>query len=194
MPSVSGRWSIARARRVATNSARRVARSYYKLLAYKDEYEVARLYSDGRFKAAFAAQFEGGEKPRVQLAPPLISGIDPATGRPKKRSFGPWIFTLFGVLAKLKGLRGGPFDIFGYNSERRTERADIAAFEDTVDRLLDGLTPDNRALALAIARLPLDVRGFGPVKDAARATVAKRAAALWAKWPWRAGGNRGVVA
>ena len=160
-----------------------VARSYYKLLAYKDEYEVARLYSDGRFKAAFAAQFDGGERPRVQLAPPLISGIDPATGRPKKRSFGPWIFTAFGVLARLKGLRGGAFDVFGYTAERKGERADIMAYEATVDRLLAGLTADNRGLALAIARLPMDVRGFGPVKDKAREDVARRAEALWAKWP-----------
>ena len=160
-----------------------VARSYYKMLAYKDEYEVARLYSDGRFKAAFAAQFDGGERPRVQLAPPLISGIDPATGRPKKRSFGPWIFTAFGVLARLKGLRGGAFDVFGYTAERKGERADIMAYEATVDRLLAGLTADNRGLALAIARLPMDVRGFGPVKDKAREDVARRAEALWAKWP-----------
>ncbi len=160
-----------------------VARSYYKLLAYKDEYEIGRLYSDGRFKAAFAAQFDGDVKPRVQLAPPILSRLDPATGRPKKMSFGPWVFTLFGMLAKLKRLRGTAFDPFGYTAERKSERADITAFEATVDRLLAGLTPDNRGLALAIARLPMDVRGFGPVKDKARADVAKRETALWAKWP-----------
>jgi indolepyruvate ferredoxin oxidoreductase len=163
-----------------------VARSYYKLLAYKDEYEVARLYSDGRFEAAFKAQFEGGERPRVQLAPPILGGIDPATGRPKKRSFGPWVFPLFRLLAKGKGLRGTAFDIFGKTAERRQERADIAAFEADVDKLLRDLTPANRDVALAIARLPMDVRGFGPVKDAAREQVAKRAAALWKRWPGEA--------
>ncbi len=165
--------------------AEAVARSYYKLLAYKDEYEVGRLYSDGRFKAAFDAQFSGG-KARVQLAPPLFSRTDPATGRPKKTSFGPWIFTAFGVLAKLKGLRGTPFDVFGYSAERRTERADIMAFEADVQRLLTDMTPDNMGLAIAIARLPLDVRGFGPVKEAQREAVLKRAAGLWAKWPGEA--------
>ncbi len=151
-------------------------------MAYKDEYEVARLYSDGRFKAAFDAQFADG-KPRVLLAPPLLSRLDPATGRPKKISFGPWIFTAFGVLAKLKGLRGTALDVFGYSEERRHERADIAAFEAEVELLLNGLTDANRSLALAIARLPMDVRGFGPVKDKARSDVAARRAALWAKWP-----------
>jgi indolepyruvate ferredoxin oxidoreductase len=119
----------------------------------------------------------------VLLAPPLISRMDPATGRPKKISFGPWIFTAFGVLAKLKGLRGTAFDVFGYSEERRHERGDIAAYEAEIDRLLAGLTDANRSLALAIARLPMDVRGFGPVKHQARTDVAKRRAALWAKWP-----------
>jgi indolepyruvate ferredoxin oxidoreductase len=159
-----------------------IARSYYKLLAYKDEYEVARLYSDGRFRAAFDAQFAGGT-PRVMLAPPLLSRLDPATGRPKKISFGPWVFNVFGVLAKLKGLRGTALDVFGYTAERRTERADITAFEADVDRLLAGITDANVGLATAIARLPIDVRGFGPVKDAAREAVAARRTALWAQWP-----------
>jgi len=159
-----------------------VAKSLYKLMAYKDEYEVARLYSDGRFRAAYDAQFSDG-KPRVLLAPPLISRTDPATGRPKKISFGPWIFTAFGVLARLKGLRGTALDPFGYTEERRNERADIAAYEADVARLIADITPANIGLALAIARLPMDVRGFGPVKDKAREEVAKRRAALWAKWP-----------
>jgi indolepyruvate ferredoxin oxidoreductase len=162
-----------------------VARSYYKLLAYKDEYEVGRLYSDGRFKAAFDAQFSGGSM-KVQLAPPFLGGIDPATGRPKKRSFGPWIFTAFKLLAGMKRLRGTAFDPFGYTQERREERADIAAYEAEVEKLLAGLTDGNIGLALAIARLPMDVRGFGPVKAAQRETVAKRRAALWAKWPGEA--------
>ncbi len=173
---------VARARTAGDDLGDAVARSLYKVMAYKDEYEVARLYSDGRFRAAYDAQFAGG-KPRVLLAPPLISRLDPATGRPKKISFGPWIFTAFGVLARLKGLRGTAFDPFGYTTERRDEVADITAYEADIDRLLAGITDSNRSLALAIARLPMDVRGFGPVKDKARADVAKRRAALWAKWP-----------
>jgi indolepyruvate ferredoxin oxidoreductase len=173
---------VTRARAAGDDFGDAVARSLYKLMAYKDEYEVARLYSDGRFRAAFDAQFAGG-KPRVLLAPPLISRLDPATGRPKKISFGPWIFSAFGVLAKLKGLRGTAFDIFGYSEERRHERADIAAYEAEIEQLLAGLHDENRSLALAIARLPMDVRGFGPVKDKARTEVAARRAALWAKWP-----------
>ena len=163
-----------------------VARSAYKLLAYKDEYEVGRLYSDGRFKAAFAAQFEGGEKPRVQLSPPLFARTDPATGRPRKYSFGPWVFTAFGLLARLKGLRGSAFDPFGYSAERRHERAAFGEYVAKVDRLLAGLTADNRDLAVQIAALPLAVRGFGPVKAAAATKVAAEEAALWAKWPGEA--------
>ena len=162
-----------------------VARSYYKLLAYKDEYEVGRLYSDGRFKAAFDAQFSGGTM-KVQLAPPFLGGIDPATGRPKKRSFGPWIFTAFKLLAGMKGLRGTTFDVFGYNAERREERADIATYEAEIERLLTDLNDTNIGLAIAIAKLPMDIRGFGPVKAVQREAVIKRRAALWAKWPGEA--------
>ena len=163
-----------------------VARSAYKLLAYKDEYEVGRLYSDGRFKAAFAAQFDGGAKPRVQLSPPIFARLDPATGRPRKYSFGPWVFTAFGLLAKLKGLRGTAFDPFGYSAERRHERAAFADYAAKIDRLLAGLTRDNVGLATEIAALPLAVRGFGPVKAAAAVKVAAEEAALWAKWPGEA--------
>jgi indolepyruvate ferredoxin oxidoreductase len=158
-----------------------VAKSLYKLMAYKDEYEVARLYSDGRFEAAYAAQFAGG-KPRVLLAPPLISRIDPVSGRPQKISFGPWIFSAFRLLARLKGLRGTRLDVFGYSEERRHERADIGAYEAEVERLCAEITPANIGLALAIARLPMDVRGFGPVKDKARNEVATRREQLWAKF------------
>ena len=163
-----------------------VARSAYKLLAYKDEYEVGRLYSDGRFRAAFAAQFEGGAKPRVQLSPPLFARTDPATGRPRKYSFGPWVFSAFGLLAKLKGLRGTAFDPFGYSAERRHERAAFSEYGAKVDRLLAGLTTDNRDLAVQIAALPLAVRGFGPVKSAAAVKVAAEEAILWARWPGEA--------
>jgi indolepyruvate ferredoxin oxidoreductase len=186
--SYAGRFAalVARARAAGGDSfAESVGRSYYKLLAYKDEYEVGRLYSDGRFRTAFNAQFAGGN-PRVQLAPPLISRLDPATGRPRKISFGPWIFTAFKFLASLKRLRGTAFDIFGYSEERRHERADIAAYEAEIDRLLAGLNPDNIGLAIAIAKLPMDARGFGPVKAQQRAAVEVRRKALWAEWPGEA--------
>jgi indolepyruvate ferredoxin oxidoreductase len=158
-----------------------VARSYHKLLAYKDEYEVARLYSDGRFEATLKAQFQSGT-PHVWLAPPFLSKTDPATGRPAKRKFGPWIFKAFKLLAGLKGLRGTALDPFGRTEERRLEREDITAYEAEVDRLLPELTPDRLPLAISIAKLPLDVRGFGPVKAEARTRIAAERAQLWTRW------------
>lgn len=158
-----------------------VARSYHKLLAYKDEYEVARLYSDGRFEASLKAQFQSGT-PHVWLAPPIFSKRDPATGRPAKRRFGPWIFTAFKLLARMKRLRGTALDPFARSEERRHEREDIAAYEAEIERLLAELTPERTDLAKTIAALPLDVRGFGPVKAQARSRVAAERARLWAEW------------
>ncbi|MCA3254700.1 MAG: 2-oxoacid:acceptor oxidoreductase family protein, partial [Alphaproteobacteria bacterium] len=163
--------------------AEAVARSYYKLLAYKDEYEVARLYSDGRFQAALEAQFGGDYRKSVQLSPPLFARTDPATGRPKKYSFGPWAFRVFAVLAKFKGLRGTALDPFGYTHERKAERQLIADYEASVDRLLAGLTADNSCLAVEIASVPMSIRGFGPVKEKAMTEAKTREAALWATWP-----------
>jgi indolepyruvate ferredoxin oxidoreductase len=162
------------------------ARSLYKLMAYKDEYEVGRLYTDGRFAAAIGQQFGGDYKMKVQLSPPLFARPDPRTGRPKKYEFGAWIMPVFKLLAKLKGLRGTPLDIFGYSQERKDERAAISAFEGDLDRLIAGLRADNVALATSIASLPLDVRGYGPVKEEAVKKVTARAAVLWAKWPGEA--------
>ena len=160
-----------------------VARSYYKLLAYKDEYEVARLYTDGRFEAALSQQFSGGSRPKIMLSPPMFARMDPATGRPKKYSFGPWVLSLFRLMAMFKGLRGTALDPFGHNLERREERALIGWYEAGMDRLIEGLTPANTKLAVEIASLPLDIRGYGPVKHTAIATVKAREAKLWAKWP-----------
>ncbi|MCB2100854.1 MAG: indolepyruvate ferredoxin oxidoreductase family protein, partial [Rhodobacterales bacterium] len=142
-----------------------VARGYHRLLAYKDEYEVARLYADPAFAASVADQFDGPVKLTYHLAPPLASLRDPVTGHLIKREFGPWVMTLFKGLAKLKGLRGSPLDPFGHTAERRMERALIPAYEKTVAALLAGLTPDNHALAVEIAELPLSMRGFGHVKE-----------------------------
>jgi indolepyruvate ferredoxin oxidoreductase len=141
-----------------------IAQSYFKLLAYKDEYEVARLYSDGAFQRKLEAQFETGGRIKVYLAPPLISRLDPNTGRPRKRAFGGWVLKLFNVLAKAKGLRGHWFDPFGWTDERKQERWQIDHFEKIVDELLNSLDRQNLAIAVDIATLPVEVRGFGPVK------------------------------
>jgi indolepyruvate ferredoxin oxidoreductase len=164
-----------------------VARSLHKLMAYKDEYEVARLMTDGRFDTLMGETFSKAEKRTYHLSPPLIAKQDPATGRPKKYEMPGWLVEpVFRILAACKGLRGTALDPFGRNPERVAERAAIPAYEAEVERLLAGLTGDNLALAAEIARLPLDVRGFGPVKEAgARAVEAKRAA-LWERWPGQA--------
>ena len=142
-----------------------VARYYAKLLAYKDEYEVARLYTDGDFRRKIEGMFEGDYRMVFHLAPPLLARKDPLTGEPRKMRFGPWTMGLFRVLSKLKFMRGTPFDIFGYSDERRTERALIAEYEATIERLLAGLTPQNHALALQIASIPEEIRGFGHIKE-----------------------------
>jgi len=140
-----------------------VARNLYKLMAYKDEYEVARLYSDPSFKQKLHEQFDGDLKLKISLAPPLLSRPDPITGKAKKYEFGAWIFPFFKVLSKLKGLRGTPFDPFGYSHERRKERALIANYKTMVLDISKDTDPET---ALAIADLPKDIRGFGHVKMA----------------------------
>ena len=157
-----------------------VARYYFKLLAYKDEYEVARLYSDGAFKEKIRRQFENGGKISVYLAPPLFAERDPASGHLQKKAYGPWIFTAFKYLAKLKGLRGTAFDPFGYTSERQTERRLITHYEALIVEILTRLDHDNHALAVEIASLPELIRGFGHVKEQHLAEVEKRETALLA--------------
>ena len=140
-----------------------VARYHFKLMAYKDEYEVARLYTSGDFAKKIAEQFEGNYRVHFNLAPPLFARRD-ADGKLVKREFGPWMMRAFRLLAKFKGLRGGAFDIFGYTEERRTERQLIVDYRNTVDELLSGLNADNLALAVEIASIPEHIRGFGHVK------------------------------
>jgi indolepyruvate ferredoxin oxidoreductase len=156
-----------------TKLAEAVARYYAKLLAYKDEYEVARLYATGEFLKKIEGMFEGDYKVNFHLAPPLLAKPDPVTGEPRKMQFGPWMLRAFGLLAKLKGLRGTPLDVFGRTEERRMERALIGEFESTVEALLRGLSRDNHALAVEIASLPESIRGFGHIK-AKSVTAAKR--------------------
>ena len=145
--------------------AEAVARYLFKLMAYKDEYEVARLYTDGNFLKQVANEL-GGDNLRFEfhLAPPLLAKPNPATGEPNKISFGPWMMSAFKVLARFKFLRGTPLDIFGYSEERRTERKLIADYEATLEEILAKLTPDNHPLAVGLAAIPEKIRGFGPVK------------------------------
>jgi indolepyruvate ferredoxin oxidoreductase len=162
-----------------------VARNLFKLMAYKDEYEVARLYSDGAFRRQLAASFEpegsDGRKLRLEfhLAPPLLAQRDPSTGLPRKMSFGPWMMGAFSMLAKFKSLRGTAFDVFGYSQERRTERRLIAEYEALLSELLTRLSPENHALCVALAAIPEKIRGFGHVKERhLKAAKAEEAALL----------------
>jgi indolepyruvate ferredoxin oxidoreductase len=150
-----------------------VARYYAKLLAIKDEYEVARLYTDGRFMAAMKDQFENWSSLSFHLAPPLISKPG-ADGRAKKVELGSWTFTAFKWLARLKGLRGGALDIFGRTEERRMERQLIVDYETLVDDILASLTADNLNTAVELARLPEKIRGYGHVKHANVVAVKKQ--------------------
>jgi indolepyruvate ferredoxin oxidoreductase len=140
-----------------------VARYLFKLMAYKDEYEVARLHTDAAFLARIGAQFEGDFKLHYQLAPPLWAARN-AAGELQKRSFGPWMQTAFRLLAPLKGLRGGALDVFGYSAERREERALAQEYRAAIESMLPKLDVTNRDAALAFARLPEQIRGFGHVK------------------------------
>lgn len=142
-----------------------VARYLFKLMAYKDEYEVARLYTDGSFQKKISEAFEGDYKLRFHMAPPLLSGEKDAEGRPKKRQFGPWMHTVLKLTAKFKFLRGTAFDPVGYTGERKQERALIEEYRQTVLQLLPEINERNFALALEIAQLPDQVRGYGPVKE-----------------------------
>lgn len=148
-----------------------VAKGYHKLLTYKDEYEVARLLTQTKAKAE--AAFDGDLKLTYHLAPPMLtkSGAD---GRPVKRAYGSRMAAAFPKLAKLKRLRGTPFDPFGRTGERKMERALIREYEKDMAEILPILRPDTRDAAVALAALPLDIRGFGPVKEANAQKAAKR--------------------
>ena len=158
-----------------------VARYYFKLMAYKDEYEVARLYTSGEFQRRLQQQFEGEFEVRFHLAPPLFAKKDDQ-GRLIKQEYGPWMLKAFGLLAKLKFLRGGTFDVFGRTAERRGERQLIADYEQTVALLLDGLSDDRVALAVEIASIPEHIRGYGHVKEAHLHAAKAREATLLAQW------------
>jgi indolepyruvate ferredoxin oxidoreductase len=150
-------------------------------MAYKDEYEVARLYSDDGFKAQLAGTFADPGRMSVWLAPPLLSRRDPLTGRPRKMRFGPWIFPMLERLARLRHLRGHWYDPFGWTEERRMERALITRYETRIRALCDGLSDRTLAVATEIAELADGIRGFGPVKQEAVARAAAREAELLAE-------------
>ena len=153
-----------------------VAEGYHKLLSYKDEYEVARLHLDTMTKAKDA--FDNISDIKLHLAPPLMSKSGP-DGRPLKREFGAWMLKAFGILAKFKALRGTVLDPFGYTSERKMERALIQQYEQDLEAVLPQLNNDTKDAIASLARLPLDIRGFGPVKLAnAQASEVRRAALL----------------
>ena len=149
----------------ATALTEAVARYHFKLLAVKDEYEVARLYTESDFGKRLAATFDGDYQLKFHLAPPIFNKADPVTGEAKKSSYGPWMMNAFRVLAKMRRLRGGPFDVFGRTAERRMERALPGEYESLVTELIAALAPHNHALAVELARIPEHIRGFGHVKE-----------------------------
>jgi indolepyruvate ferredoxin oxidoreductase len=159
-----------------------VVENYFRVLAYKDEYEVARLHSDPAFLEGLRAQFEGAWSVRFHLAPPLLARLDHATGRPRKMAFGPWLLPVLRGLAKLRFLRGTAFDPFGYTLERRAERNLITQYEALVAELVQGLQPERHALAVRVAHAPDLVRGFGPVKKANLALAQERWRGLMHDW------------
>jgi indolepyruvate ferredoxin oxidoreductase len=159
-----------------------VARYLFKLMAYKDEYEVARLHTHTGFMKRISEMFEGSYEVKLHMAPPLWAKPDPATGEARKRTYGPWMMTAMRVLASFKGLRGTFLDPFGYQHDRRVERALIGEYEKVVDELLDGLTPERLALAVDIASIPEFIRGYGHVKARHLKDAKSREAALLAQW------------
>ena len=162
-----------------------VARYLFKLMAYKDEYEVARLHTDPAFTDKVAAMFEGDYKIVHHLAPPLVARKN-SRGELIKQPYGPWMRSAFGVLAKLKGLRGTALDVFGRSEERRTERALVDQYQSCIEELLPTLDTGNRAMAAEIARIPEEIRGYGHVKERHLQAARPKWDALMQRW--RAGG------
>jgi indolepyruvate ferredoxin oxidoreductase len=161
--------------------AEAVARYLFKLMAYKDEYEVARLYTTGDFEKRVRDTFDGDIKVKFNLAPPLFARKD-AEGHLRKAEYGPWVFTAFKLLKRFKGLRGTAFDPFGRTAERRMERRLIVDYRSMLEELLNGLTLDNHDLAVELARIPELIRGYGHVKEAHLVRAKAKEAELLTKW------------
>ena len=149
----------------STEFTEAVASYYFKLLAYKDEYEVARLYTNGDFMHKIKGRFEGDYKLKLHLAPPLFSRRDAHSGEPVKTAYGAWILSAMNLLARFKFLRGTAFDPFGKTAERKMERRLIEEYEQTIEELLRGISKKNHALAVEIARIPEQIRGYDQVKQ-----------------------------
>jgi indolepyruvate ferredoxin oxidoreductase len=158
-----------------------VVRYLFKLMAYKDEYEVARLQTDPAFHAQIAGQFEGDYRLQLHLAPPLFAKTN-HKGELIKQTYGSWMLKAMSVLARFKGLRGTALDVFGRTEERRTERGLIVQYRADIEDLLTGLNADSHALALEVARLPEQIRGFGHVKARHLAAVLARREQLLNQW------------
>jgi indolepyruvate ferredoxin oxidoreductase len=166
----------------STELAETVARAFHKLLAYKDEYEVARLHVETGFLARLAGEFDGGTI-AFHLAPPLLARRDPVTGHPRKMRLGRWVIPVFRLLARLKFLRGTWADPFGHTAERKLERRMVDEYETLLlSRVIPDLIAENHALAVEIARLPLSIRGFGHVKAAAERDASTRLANFLSRW------------
>ncbi|HEX7082105.1 MAG TPA: indolepyruvate ferredoxin oxidoreductase family protein [Gammaproteobacteria bacterium] len=169
-----------------------VARNYFKLLAYKDEYEVARLHTETGFLESLRQHFGGDFKLRFQLSPPLIARIDPDSGRPRKYEVGEWVLGPMRLLARLRRVRGTKLDVFGYSKERRMERRLIADYERFLDRVEAELDDERFDLAVALAKLPDGVRGFGPVKERAVERYERERRELLERWSTAPGADEGI--
>ena len=172
--------------------AEAVARSLHKLMAYKDEYEVARLYSDGEFLKKLSSQFEGDYTLTFHLAPPLFAERDPQTGNLVKKEYGGWMLHAFRFLAGLKRLRGTKLDVFGRSEERKMERRLIDDYMKTIEDVLATLDGNNHAMAVQIASVPESMRGFGHVKEKNVKAAKAREASLLAAY--RSPATRSVAA
>ncbi len=159
-----------------------VARNYFSVLAYKDEYEVARLHTETGFVESVKRNFGTSARMSFHLSPPLFARLDPATGRPRKYELGPWMLPVLRLLAKLRWLRGTKLDPFGMSADRRLEREWLARYESLLDRIAAQLDGARFDLAIALARLPEQVRGYGPVKRAAAARALAAEQDLWKQW------------
>ena len=157
------------------------AKYLFKLMAYKDEYEVARLYTTGDFEKRIKETFDGDFKIKFNLAPPMFSKKD-SNGHLIKQEYGSWIFTAFKIMTKLKGLRGGAFDIFGKTEERKMERQLIVDYRHTLEELIGGLNTANYSLAIEIAKVPEHIRGYGHVKEEHFAKAKARKEDLLLQW------------
>ena len=164
-----------------TTLSEAVARYLFKLMAYKDEYEVARLHSDPAFQQRIADMFEGDYRIHHHLAPPMTADRNDKGQRLKKK-YGPSMLRNFKLLAKLKGLRGGALDIFGKTEERQTERALIQQYRASIEEVLQGLNSDNHATAVEIARIPEQIKGYGHVKERNLKAARTRWAELMAQY------------